>query len=102
MKILRGWSQEVSNNTWAKVDIQVDEEDLLRIFVNNDIDPKYVASVPTKDAFALLESEAERLLLAYQVHIGVMTVPDYKNEVAKWDNARDKALDRAKETHIAF
>jgi hypothetical protein len=58
-----GWSGETSNNIWQKVDIELEQEDLIRVFREKDLPPDLVDRLPTRVCFQLLQNEAESLLL---------------------------------------
>ncbi len=60
VRVSQGWSGEVSSTQWAKFKVELDEEDLRRLLAVAGVNPQHV-SVP--QAFALLEIEAERLVL---------------------------------------
>lgn len=57
-----GWSGETASSRWEKVDVELEQEDLERIFRENDLDGLHTR-LPTKVCFQLLQNEAEYLLL---------------------------------------
>ncbi len=61
MQVRQGWSGEVEPNRWAKFDVELDENDLRRLFIEAGID--FVTDLTTAEAFQLLETEAERLVI---------------------------------------
>ncbi len=63
MRVKHGWSGEVSTNRWAKVDVELDDEDLRRLVKERTgLGVEALAHLSHSAAFSLLESEAERLL----------------------------------------
>lgn len=63
MRVRMGWSGETSSNIWQKVDIELENEDLVRVFREKDLPPDLVDRLPTRVCFQLLQNEAESLLL---------------------------------------
>jgi hypothetical protein len=63
MRVTQGWSGEVEANRWAKVSVELDETDLLRLINEADGHSTYVDETPTAAVFKLLDGEAERLVL---------------------------------------
>jgi hypothetical protein len=59
-----GWSGETQTNTWQKVDVELEQEDLIRIFRENDLPDGLHERLPTKVCYTLLQNEAETLLLS--------------------------------------
>jgi hypothetical protein len=61
MRVRHGWSSEVAPNKWAKVDVELEEEDLRRLLhaaaLTSQLD-----IIPVHLAFSLLAVEAEALL----------------------------------------
>lgn len=58
-----GWSGETEPNTWQKVDIELEEEDLNRLMQQNDLPAGLHGRLPTKVCYQLLQNEAEMMLL---------------------------------------
>lgn len=63
MHVRMGWSGETSNNVWQKMDVELEQEDLLRIFREHELPETLHERLPTKVCFQLLQNEAEALLL---------------------------------------
>ncbi len=61
VKVMLGWSGE-TDNVWRKVDVTVDDTDLVRMLNEWDIEVSDL-TVSTKATFQLLQNEAETLLL---------------------------------------
>jgi hypothetical protein len=59
-----GWSGETESNVWQKLDIELEQDDLIRIFRENDLPDGLHERLPTKVCYQLLQNEAETLLLA--------------------------------------
>jgi len=62
MQVMQGWSGEVQPNRWAKVDVTLNEVDLMRLLLGHGVEiaPE---QVPIALAFQLLDAEAERYIL---------------------------------------
>lgn len=58
-----GWSGETESNVWQKLDIELEQDDLIRIFRENDLPDGLHERLPTKVCYQLLQNEAETLLL---------------------------------------
>jgi hypothetical protein len=56
VRVRHGWSGEVGPNQWAKLDVELEEDDLRRILVPQGIEP---ANVSVGVAYLLLDIEAE-------------------------------------------
>lgn len=72
MRVRQGWSGETETNVWQKVDIDLDETDLFRLFngaggYNNF---PTLSALGTEVAHKLLSNEAEILLLNKLVDLG--------------------------------
>lgn len=65
-----GWSGETSSNTWQKVDVELENEDLVRVFREKEIPEDLIGQLPTLVCFTLLQNEAETLLLRKLETIG--------------------------------
>lgn len=65
VRVRQGWSGEVAPNTWAKADIELEEDDLRRLLIAEGVLPSQYdlrLILPPIDAYRLLEIEAEILL----------------------------------------
>lgn len=63
MRVRMGWSGETESNVWQKLDVELEQDDLVRIFRENDLPDGLHERLPTKVCFQLLQNEAETLLL---------------------------------------
>lgn len=63
VRIRVGWSGETKTNVWEKVSIELEQDDLHRIFRENDLPEGLHERLPTRVCFQLLQNEAEALLL---------------------------------------
>lgn len=63
MRVKMGWSGEIEADRWQKLDVGLEQEDLVRLLVENDIPAQLVDRLPTRVLFQLLQNEAEILLL---------------------------------------
>ncbi len=59
MKVLKGFSEEMTHNTWAKRDVELTSEELEDICIENDIS---IDKLTLSQKYAILSTEAERLL----------------------------------------
>lgn len=59
MKVLKGFSEEIAHCQWAKVDVELDSQDLVEICEFEGLDP---SELTHRQKYAILSSEAERLL----------------------------------------
>ncbi len=75
MRFRMGWSGEVSNGRWEKLDVELDSDDLLRILRENDLPEDLLLRLPTRLCFQLIQNETEFLLLNKLKDIGF---PDAK------------------------
>ncbi len=73
MRVRMGWSGETASNIWQKVDIELEQEDLERIFRENDLPTELIGRLPTKVCFQLVQNEAEFLLLTKLRTLGMPT-----------------------------
>lgn len=62
MRVRQGWSGEVKPNQWAKVSVELDEDDFRRLIREAGL-LDFIQSVPLMTVYSLLELEAERLIL---------------------------------------
>lgn len=90
MRVRLGWSGETESNTWHKVDIELEEEDLTRLLRENQLPEELSARLPTKVCFQLMQNDAEVLLLAKLRNLGyphdkanarIATLIDGSNEI---------------------
>jgi hypothetical protein len=70
LRVRMGWSGETDTNTWHKVDIELEQEDMLRLFREHDLQVELNERLPTKVCFQLLQNEAEMLLLRKLITLG--------------------------------
>lgn len=70
MRVRMGWSGETESNVWQKVDIELESEDLARIFRENNLPDGLSERLPTKVCYQLVQNEAETLLLMKLRNIG--------------------------------
>lgn len=64
MRVRMGWSGETDSNVWQKFDVELEQDDLIRIFRENDLPDGLHERLPTKVCYQLLQNEAEMLLLS--------------------------------------
>jgi len=79
VRVRMGWSGETESNVWQKLDVELEQDDLVRIFRENDLPDGLHERLPTKVCYQLLQNEAEILLVTKLKALG------YPNEPA---NAR--------------
>lgn len=70
MRVRVGWSGETDGNVWRKADVELEEQDLHRIMIDNDLPDELHERLPVKFAYQLLALEAEALLLGKLVALG--------------------------------
>lgn len=77
MEVKHGWTGEVLSGTWRKVDVTVNDLDLLRVLVGAGIEiaPE---RVPLSIAWQILDAEAERFIL-----VKLVRAHGYPQEQAK-------------------
>lgn len=63
MRVRMGWSGETESNVWQKFDIELEQDDLIRIFRENDLPIGLDERLPTRVCYQLLQNEAEWLLI---------------------------------------
>ncbi len=92
MRVKQGWSGEIEPNKWAKVDVEVDEQDLGRMLREAGIEVP-LDRVPLLTAYSLLEAEAERLvLLKLMIRLGYPQEQGSK-ELAAFEQSKINMLD---------
>jgi hypothetical protein len=69
VRVRLGWSGEIDSR-WHKVDVELEEEDLQRMFYAADLPVDHHWNMSTKVCFHLLKNEAEVLLLSKLVGQG--------------------------------
>lgn len=65
-----GWSGETASNVWNKVDVELEQDDLIRLFREHDLPDGLHERLPTKLCYTLLQNEAEMLLLNRLTYLG--------------------------------
>lgn len=84
MRIVRGGSAQTHSGNWVKFDIELDEHDLQRILVENDM---LDVQLTVRQVFSILVGEAELLVTVKLEQLGA------KGEVAAKElSARQAAL----------
>jgi len=89
VRVRHGWSGEYKSNQWGKFDVDLDESDVHRLLHEAGLAD---AAVTTTEAFLLLNSEAQRLLIS-----GMMARYDYPRtdglrDIEKFGQHRDGIL----------
>lgn len=71
MRVKVGWSGETSSNIWQKADVELGEDDLVRMLAEHDLSTGTLAlKLPVPVVYELLASEAEQLLLKKLTTLG--------------------------------
>lgn len=96
MRVRMGWSGETESNKWQKIDVELEQEDLVRIFRENDLPEGLHGRIPTKVCFALLQNEAEVLLLNKLTNMG-FPVAKANARIAMLLGASDQIVSTIKE-----
>lgn len=98
MRVRQGWSGEVQPNRWAKISVELDEDDLGRILREADLMPSGPTQVPLMSAYTLLELEAERLILLKLIVRHGYDQETGGKELAAFEQARLGVLQQIRET----
>ena len=73
MRVRMGWSGETESNVWQKISVELEEQDLDRIVMENELPGGIQANLPAIVCFKLLQNNAEILLLNKLVGLGYPT-----------------------------
>ena len=88
MKVTIGWSAETSSNVWNRADVTLEEEDFQALL------HEYSTPVPTNVSpaakFAVMKTEAERLIAAHMVSMG----QESSETVLKLSSKKNKLLEK--------
>lgn len=95
MRIRHGWSGEYQSNHWGKLDVSLGEEDVFRLLEEAGIDAA-TADLTTTEAYVLLNSEAQRLLIAGMMERYEYPAQQGKDEIALHSTHRKSVLDTVK------
>lgn len=90
MRILRGGSAESASGRWVKFDVELDESDLQRILVENDM---VGAKLSVREVFTLLEAEAEVLVSVKMEQLGAKGAVSARDQAARAAKVRNKLWD---------
>ena len=63
VRVRMGWSGEVESNVWQKLDVELEQDDLIRLFREHDLPDGLHERLPTKVCYQLVQNECELLLL---------------------------------------
>lgn len=99
MQVHLGWSGEAANGQWVKFDVTVDETDLRRVLARAGIPEDTKAT--TKDAYVLLSTEADILLLTTRMRHTGLSAEDAHAELEPLVKRRETHLDLIRETVAA-
>lgn len=70
VRVRMGWSGETESNVWQKVDVELEQDDMVRLFREHDLPDGLHERLPTKVCFQLVQNEAEMCLLTKLKGIG--------------------------------
>jgi hypothetical protein len=98
VQVRQGWSGETDTNKWAKFDITLAEEDLIRILGP---DLYNAVTVPITLAFGILEAEAEWLVYAKLVTRYGFDPTEGAAVMDRLRASRNKLVDRVREIERA-
>lgn len=95
MEFKLGWSAEI-NGSWVKMDVSVDETDLLRIVTDHGLDSSALERLRPTEAFTLLESLGEKLVLVHQIHTAPenFKTPDNLEKLNKYKQAEESIIEK--------
>lgn len=91
MRVVLGFSGEMTPNQWRKGDVEIDEVDLSRILIANDIN-MVGDDVPHKLAFIIMEAEAAQLMYAEMMSYGGNQM-ECKTKMEEASKRQQQALD---------
>lgn len=97
MRVVRAYSGVVAGSQdWKKVEVEVDESDLLSLLDEADIEVSR-NKIKTKHAFALLTSEAELLLLQSMVQSFNVPADQVREDADKMKAQKELVFSRLRE-----
>jgi len=94
VRVRQGWSGEVQPNVWAKIDVELDDDDLRRLLHAAGLPGVAPADVPTEVAFQLLDNEGERFVLAKLMTRYGMAEEQGRPRMVELNASKVRALDR--------
>lgn len=97
MRVRQGWSGEIAPNRWAKIDVELDEGDLLRILTGMGIDPNAANQLDARLVFTLLDNAAETLVTARLISRYQSAAGDLSERMHQLGEARVKLARRVRE-----
>jgi hypothetical protein len=86
----------VQPNVWAKIDVELDDDDLRRLLHAAGITDVHPADVATEVAFQLLDSEAERFVLAKLMTSYGLPENTGRPRLVQLQETKDRALNRVR------
>lgn len=92
MQVKIGWSREVLDNQWSKIDIILEEEDYRSVLADAELDIPEGVFVKTGLKFLLMKLEAERLVATHIYESGHMSEGEFKAEVEELLGKKDQIL----------
>jgi hypothetical protein len=90
LRIVRGGSAETASGRWVKFDVELDESDLQRILVENDMSG---ARLSVREVFSILEAEAETLILLKMEQLGARGDRSAREQAARVTKIMNKLQD---------
>lgn len=98
MKVRSGWNSEYARK---KFDVELDEADLIRILIDNDIAPAEAAALPVNDAFVVLYTSAEITAKAALVEFDPSMKQQLSEEIAELRGKRARVLGKIRDAITA-
>jgi hypothetical protein len=78
MEVKIGWSKEVEDSEWTRIDVAVDEVDLNSMFVDAELGELVGLPINAGLKFLLLKVEAERLILSHVRTSGYLSDAEFQ------------------------
>jgi hypothetical protein len=89
-----GWTGEYEPNRWGKVNVDLAEEDLLRLVIEAGIPHAVVPSIPVRMVYELLSSEAEILMLVKLITRYGYPAKDGRARITQLEQVKSSTLEK--------
>jgi hypothetical protein len=90
VRLVRGGSAQTASGAWVKFDVELDESDLQRILIEHDMNG---AQLSVREVFAILEAEAETLLILKMEQLGARSDKTAQQAAARVTKLMNKLSD---------
>lgn len=102
MKVLRGFSEDTSQNTWSKGEVEATEDDLIAMLAEVDLPPEAVGKLSAHHKFQLLNFLVESCLLEQRVTGGIQPASEVMDRLKSFAHGKKVILDNLKATYVPF